>query len=239
MRPFTSLPRSALMALAVFYAVTAVGYLVVGSYQSRVAPGGDPGFSARYLPSTGFFEVTHITADGPAQQGGLRVGDLVLAIDDVPARGISFYKMTMSGKLNQILRFTVKRSGIQPGGGEQLTLPVSLSPPPAPAFRNMTTSRHIGILGAKMKRKLERRNTSPKGLVSDVAVIPSTLSPIGASGQYIRLAQEGTLDKFSTLGSRLRKLRGARKNRGSSPRVQRSCLAGRVFASRAAPREEF
>jgi serine phosphatase RsbU (regulator of sigma subunit) len=147
MQRFTSLPRSVLKLLAVFYAICAVGYIAVGTYQAQVAPAGDPGFSGSYNPSTGVFEVAHLRSGGPAEQAGLRVGDRVLGIDGRPATGLAFYKLTMSGRINQVQSYTVQRGGRQLENAEQLTLRLTLGSPWAPAFANVTRTQHIvGII---------------------------------------------------------------------------------------------
>ena len=57
----------------------------------------EAGFSGK-LNAGGLFEVTHVDKESPAEKSGLRVGDLVLAVDGVPLKSLEGLRLVLSQK---------------------------------------------------------------------------------------------------------------------------------------------
>jgi phosphoserine phosphatase RsbU/P len=143
MRRFTSLPRPALLTLAGIYAVIAVGFVVIHSYELRAARSGDPGLEAKYSPADRFFAVARVTPGGAAQQAGLRAGDRVVALNHLPVEPLSFDELMLSTKAGETVQLTVQR----PGRKEPFTLPLTLRlAPPPQMFLNMGAGQHVVVM---------------------------------------------------------------------------------------------
>ncbi len=135
MRPFVSLPRPVLLALAIVFAAATTAYSIVWMIHVHDQIG--LGMLPRGWTPTHELEVPDLDSGSPAWQAGLRSGDRIVAINGErldnpsPFYGYPFYKAIVLGREGDIVQLTVLRPG-EPG---QLTLRPALRLLPAPRLQ--------------------------------------------------------------------------------------------------------
>ena len=97
-------------------------WLAVSLAQAQSAPFG--GIGAQVVPTvTGELVVLGVLPESPAALGGLRPGDMIIAVDDFALRGSDFHKVVM-GKLWGEVGSEIRLRYLRPGklGGHQVKL---------------------------------------------------------------------------------------------------------------------
>jgi sigma-B regulation protein RsbU (phosphoserine phosphatase) len=130
-RPFSSIPRSLLLGLAILYAAATVVYSGSWAFYIRAQRRAQAGLNFERNESRQQTLVTEVVPVGPAQKAGFQVGDNILEVNHRPLVTLkSFYDAVWRGQPGDRVAFAVRRPGVP----SPITLTATLDPiPPAPA----------------------------------------------------------------------------------------------------------
>ena len=125
MRSLSSSPRSLLLTVAIFFAVSLIFYTGVWLYYAGWSPPVRLGFEWK-AELTPYITVKAVAPDSPASRAGLQVEDRVLTVDGYPQHVMTVAPAIAHGKSGQVVTLRVQRRGL----AEPIDLPMTLEAAP-------------------------------------------------------------------------------------------------------------